>query len=204
MEADCPYSPEAFEAKLTFVRQILRDRGCLSVLDVGCNTGTFSLMAADGGARVVAIDHDPAAIDHLWKSARDRNAAVLPLVVNIVRPSPAVGWNNAEAPAFLERAQGKFDCVLMLGLVHHLGVVERIPMDRIFDLAASLTTNSLIIEFVGAEDPQFRKLARGRDELFRDWTAQRFESCARRHFTIHSQQPAGPARHLYCLKKESF
>jgi hypothetical protein len=129
--------------------------------------------------------------------------AVLPLVVNIARPSPAVGWDNVEAPSFLHRAKGRFDCVLMLGLVHHLGVVERIPLERIFDLAAAVTSDNLIIEFVDATDSQFRLLARGRDELFGDWTKDRFEACALRHFTIQRQLQVSPTRCIYSLARRS-
>jgi 2-polyprenyl-3-methyl-5-hydroxy-6-metoxy-1,4-benzoquinol methylase len=57
MSQDCPYTREALEAKREFVQQCLMEAPRRDVLDIGCNTGTFSLLAAECGARVVAIDH---------------------------------------------------------------------------------------------------------------------------------------------------
>jgi len=174
-----------------------------AVLDIGCNTGYFSLMVASRGASVVAIDRDAAAVGSLWRQARDGNLSILPLVVDIARPSPALGWTNGECASFLDRARGRFDCVLMLALLHHLMVAERVPLDMIFTLAASLTTSLLIVEYVDPADEQFRRIARGRDHLHADLSAQTFEEAALRHFEIVSSVQVTPTRTLYTLRKRS-
>jgi 2-polyprenyl-3-methyl-5-hydroxy-6-metoxy-1,4-benzoquinol methylase len=196
------YSTEHFEAKERFVGQALSECSPVSLLDVGCNTGHFSAMAARAGARVVSIDYDPAVVDEVWRRARGERLNILPLVVNLTRPTPGVGWRNRESASFLDRARGSFEAVLMLAVVHHMLVTERIPLDEILSQAAELTTRWLIIEFIGPEDSMFRRLTRGREELHRGLDHQVFESAAMRRFEIvRSQHTGNTHRWLYLLRK---
>ena len=138
-----------------------------------------------------------------WRRARDERLDILPLVVDLSRPSPGVGWRNRESPGFLARARGAFDAVLMLAVLHHLLVTERVPLDEVVDLAVDLTTNVLVIEFVGPGDPMFRRLARGRDSLYSDLTTERFEAAFRPRFDIvRSQRLEDASRWLYVLRRK--
>jgi hypothetical protein len=140
----------------------------------------------------------------VWRRAAAEGLDVLPLVVNLARPTPGTGWNNRECPSFLDRARGAFDTVLMLAVVHHLLATERIPLNDIVDLAAELTTDNLVIEFVAPEDAMFRKIARGRDDLHRGLTAAVFEDACRRRFDIQrSQRMDGSARWLYLMRRKA-
>jgi SAM-dependent methyltransferase len=173
-------------------------------LDAGSNTGHFSLRAARAGASVVAIDFDSVVAGRLWRQARSERLDVLPLVVNLARPTPATGWRNRECAAFLERAAGAFDAVFMLALLHHLLVTERIPLGEVIDLAAELTTDLAVVEWVGKEDPMFRRLVRGRDLLYEHLTREAFEAVARTRFDMAGcEQIAGSNRWLYLLRKRS-
>ena len=197
------YVPAEFQEKQVFVENVMAEFSPQKVLDAGCNTGHFSVLAAQRGARVVAIDTDPVVVGHLWRTARTRRLDILPLVVNLTHPTPALGWRNHECPGFLDRARGAFDAVLMLAVVHHMLVSERIPLEQILDLAAELTTQLLVIEFVAPDDPMFRRLTRGRDHLFTDLTPSRFEAVCRRRFEIVRCQHLGrTSRWLYLLQKK--
>ncbi len=118
------YSPEQLAEKETFVREALELARPAKVLDVGANEGHFSLLAARTGSPVVAIDFDPAVVGSIWRRAAAENLDVLPLVVDLARPSPATGWRNRECQSFLDRAcdpsTGRFDLVLMLAVAHHM------------------------------------------------------------------------------------
>ena len=155
-----------------------------NVLDMGCHTGRFSLLAARSGARVVAIDRDADAVGALWRSAREAGAPILPLAVDIGRPPGACGWRNSECAAFLDRARGAFDCVLMLALIHHLLVNERVPLGAILQLAAELTTRLAVVEYIDPGDSLFQRIARGRGALHRDVSRESFETAACRWFRI--------------------
>jgi SAM-dependent methyltransferase len=198
------YSEAQFAGKEQFVRAALAEPGSkkMTVLDVGCNTGFFSFLAAErAGTSVVALDYDPEVVDRVFREARKRGASVLPLVVDLTRPSPATGWRNRECPAFLERARGRFDLVLMLAVIHHMLVSERVPLDDILELAAELTRGAAVIEYVDPADPMFRRLTRGRDALHAGLTRAAFEAACARRFTIVRAQEQG-TRALYLLRKK--
>lgn len=195
------YSAGAFDTKVSFVRDCLARMRPSRVLDVGCNTGVFSLLASEQGAHVVAVDSDPVVVGNLWRVARDKRASILPLVVNIARPTPSVGWANTECRSFLDRAEGAFDAVFMLALVHHLLVSERVPLPQIFALARRLTRRWLVVEYVGPADSMFLRLTRGRAHLHGDYNQEVFEEAARRYFRIARSEPvAGSDRHLYLME----
>jgi SAM-dependent methyltransferase len=197
------YDDPAFAAKEKFVREVLQEFKPARVLDAGANTGHFSALAAEAGADVVAIDLDAACTGAIWKSAREKNLNILPLVVNLARPSPALGWRNGEYASFLERAAGKFDAVLMLALIHHLLVTERIPLEEILRLAYELTNQLLVIEFIEPQDAMFRRLTRGREALHASLTEKIFErACAKYFEIVRSLELPGAKRRIYCLKKK--
>jgi SAM-dependent methyltransferase len=197
------YSESDSLSKAKFVEDAIGEFKPKRVLDIGCNTGRFSLTAAKSGARVIAVDSDPAVVGRAWRDASVSRLDILPLVVNITRPTPALGWRNAECSAFLDRARGSFDMVLMLAVFHHLLVTERIPMDEIIDLAAELTSDLLIIEFIAPQDSMFRRLTRGRDHLFSDLASAQFEESCRRGFEfIRSMHLENSDRWLYLLRRK--
>jgi SAM-dependent methyltransferase len=203
LDSNNNYSQEHFRTKQNFVERTLQEFRPRRVLDVGCNTGHFSLISARSGASVVSIDNDPVVVGKTWVMAQSEALDILPLVVNLTRPTPAVGWRNQECASFLSRACGQFDAVLMLAVIHHMLVTDRIPLSEIIDLAAELTTDLLIIEFVSPADSMFRRLTHGRDSLFQYLTREHFEeSCGKRFETIQSQHLEGTCRWLYLLKKK--
>jgi SAM-dependent methyltransferase len=201
-ESSTHYSNAQADAKKRFVEEVLRDFAPRRVLDIGCNTGHFSAMAARSGAAVVAVDSDPAVVSLAWQRARTDNLDILPLSGNIANPSPATGWRNGECPSFLERAAGAFDCVMMLAVVHHLLVTERVPLREVVQLVAQITTDLVILEFVGPKDPMFQRIARGRDDLHREDTSDAFEqSCQGVFDIVRSLVLPESQRSLYCLRK---
>ena len=197
------YTEAQLAQKTAFIDRMLEQTRPRRLLDAGANTGLFSLRAARAGASVVAIDSDAVAVGRLWRQARAEHLDVIPLDVNLARPSPSVGWRNGECPAFLDRARGTFDAIFLLALLHHLLVTERIPLEEIIDLAADLTTDLAVIEFVGTDDPMFQRLLRGRDALYEHLTPEVFEAAARKRFRIVRSEQLPGSRRLYLLQKTS-
>ena len=198
-DRELSYRPAEFAAKERVVAGMLQQIDCGSLLDIGCNTGHFSMLAARLRMRVVAIDKSPESARALWRTAGDSNLDILPLVIDIGRPPGACGWANQECSSFLDRARGEFDCVLLLALIHHLLVAEGIPLDRICELAAELTTRWAILEYVDPADAQFQRLVRGRGSLYGDLTRTRFEATATRWFHIAESWDITPTRRIYLL-----
>ncbi|MEO7145007.1 MAG: class I SAM-dependent methyltransferase [Bryobacteraceae bacterium] len=204
LESKSLYTRHQLACKEEFVRQAVAGTRPDAVLDVGANEGHFSAICARAGAAVVAIDSDPVVAGRLWRKARAEGLNILPLVVDVARPSPAAGWRNRECSSFLDRARGAFDLVAMLALLHHLLVTERVPLHEIVDLAAELTTKFLLIEFVGPRDPMFQRIARGREALHADLTRGSFEAALRARFELVRSLPIeGLDRCLYLACKKT-
>lgn len=195
------YSAADHAAKQAIVARILGETHPVAVLDIGANTGTYSMLAAESGARVVSLDTDTAAIDQLWLHASQKSRDILPLVVNIARPTPAVGWDNAESLSFLDRAEQRFDLVLMLAVIHHLLLMEQIPLERIAALAARLTRRDLLLEWVPQTDPMFQQLLRGRDALYAHLNVERMRGAFDPFFSIAAQWELANGRTLFAMVK---
>jgi SAM-dependent methyltransferase len=201
MDCGLPYTELQVLKKEQAVSDALRRYRPASVLDIGCNTGHFSLLASQYAPFVVAIDQDPGVVGILWRSASQRKANILPLVIDIARPPGACGWANQECLSFLDRARGKFECVLMLALIHHLLAHERVPLDNILELAAQMTRDLLIMEYIDPTDLQFQRIARGREPVHPNLTRGAFEDAVARRSDIAECCELTPTRRIYVLRK---
>jgi 2-polyprenyl-3-methyl-5-hydroxy-6-metoxy-1,4-benzoquinol methylase len=195
------YSASQLAQKEAFVQEALDLVSPQNVLDVGANEGHFSLLAGKKGASVVAIDSDPAVVGSIWRKASSEHADVLPLTVDLARPTPATGWRNEENSSFLDRAKGKFDLVMMLAVVHHVLVTERIPLPDLLTLADELSSGYVLVEFVAPADPMFQRIVRGRDELYSHMSPAWFEAQALSRFElVRSTRIDGLNRWLYLFR----
>jgi hypothetical protein len=112
-----------------------------------------------------------------------------------------MGWRYSEHTSFLDRARRSFDLVLMLALVHHLVVAERIPLAEVAALAAELTRDVLIVEHVEPSDPQFHRLARGRDALFAGLDRASLDAAFAPYFeTVRVERLPDARRSLHVLR----
>lgn len=191
------YNEAEFEAKCAFVRVAANFRRWQHVWDLGCNTGTFSRIAAENADYVVAMDDDWMAIETLYQSQKERpgHAAILPLVVNLSDPSPGLGWRGAERKPLPER--GRPDLTLCLALIHHIVISANIPMADFLRWLAGLDT-ALVIEFVGRDDEMVETLLRNKDDQYDDYRRDVFESLLATYFDIReSRELKGGKRSIY-------
>lgn len=195
------YSDEDHEIKFNFVRAALSKAGTGRVLDIGANSGEYSLMAAAQGASVVAADFDVSAIDKLYGRAKAGRLPITPMVLNIARPTPAVGWDNQEVDSFLVRARGQFRMVMVLALLHHLIVTERVPLEFVVRLLFDLEAPFLLIEWVSPSDSRFRQIASTHGDLYANLSDATFERALERHFCIVERMPVSKTRKLYLCER---
>jgi SAM-dependent methyltransferase len=189
------------EAKQEFVRSVLGRLRPASVLDIGANTGLYSLLAAEAGAQVVALDSDLAAIEALWRTAERQGNAVTALVANIARPTPAAGWGNREQLSLLERLSGQFDLVLMLAVIHHLILREQVPLGHIGELCSELARRWLLVEWVPPSDPMFQEWLRGRDDLYGHLTEDDLKQAFAPFFSVTDRSVLGNGRVLLLFER---
>lgn len=202
MDTQKHYDKKDFSIKESFISDILEKQKPKKVLDVGCNTGHFSLMAAKMGAKVISLDYDPVVIDQLYTIAKNEKLDILPLVVNISKPTPSFGWKNLEYPSFLKRAENYADLTFMLALIHHMQVTDRIPLFEIASIANSLTKDGLVIEYIDPKDPMFIKIVRGRENLHLDININNFKDTFETFFNIEKEQKINETRSIFFMRKK--
>jgi ribosomal protein L11 methylase PrmA len=170
-------------------------------VDLGANDGTFSLVAAELGRRVVAIDSDWSAIDALYQRLRGTGTtSVLPLVADIANPSPPLGWGGSERLSLLDRMTA--DTVVALALVHHIAIGRNVPLPMVLDLLARMG-GRVIIEWIPKEDPMVQRLIAGRDDVFPEYTARHFREAAAIRFHITNEVPIDQSsRVLFLLERK--
>jgi hypothetical protein len=191
------YDDAEFEAKCAFVRDAASRRRWPLVWDLGCNTGTFSRIAAEHADYVVAVDGDHMAIEHLFRTQKERpdRRRILPLVMNLADPSPNQGWRGLERRSLADR--GTPALTLCLALIHHVVISASIPMRDFVAWLAGLGT-SLVIEFVGREDEMVERLLANKDDQYGDYRGEVFEALLSEHFEIAAKQPLkGGKRAIY-------
>ena len=176
------YSSDAFAHKEQIVAEFI-DKICpKSVWDLGANVGVFSRIASNKGIPTVSFDIDSAAVEKNYlECVRSGETDILPLVLDLTNPSPASGWGNEERLSLAERSRA--DCVLALALVHHLAISNNVPLNRIAKFLGDIC-RSLIIEFVPKSDSQVQRLLATKEDIFPDYTQQRFENEFKKYFNI--------------------
>jgi hypothetical protein len=174
--------------------------GC--VWDLGANTGEFSRIACSLGARTVSLDIDPACVERSYRSARAAGETrLLPLIMDLRNPSPALGWAHRERASLMERRSA--DVVMALALVHHLAIANNVPLERVVEFFASLAAD-LIVEFVPKSDPKVRTLLATREDIFPDYTREGFESAFSERFELlEAAAIEDSERILYRMRRRS-
>ncbi|HQV95667.1 MAG TPA: hypothetical protein PLF41_14490, partial [Anaerolineales bacterium] len=133
-------------------------------------------------AFVVSFDIDPAAVEQNYRQMKhDKTENLLPLLLDLTNPSPAIGWANRERDSFGGR--GPADLALALAVIHHLAISNNVPLPQLAEFFAE-TAKWLVIEFVPKQDSQVQKLLASRKDIFPNYTREGFESAFNEKFAI--------------------
>lgn len=195
------YDSTGFDDKKAIVSSFIDMLSPRRVWDLGANTGVFSRLSSDRGVATVAWDIDPGAVEiNYCEVKRRKEKHLLPLVIDLSNPSPAIGWANSERDSFAMR--GNADLVLALALVHHLAISNNVPLARIAHFLSTLTEH-LIIEFVPKEDPKVQTLLVSRKDIFPDYTREGFEVAFGTVFaTLETRDVENSLRCLYLMRRK--
>lgn len=196
------YSSGAMAAKERVVAELIeRITDRLSTCwDFGANDARFSRLAAQRGLFTLALDLDPAAIEHAWIEVQKRKETnLLPLVMDLSDPSPSRGFAHAERDSL--QARGPADLALALALIHHLAIGHNIPLQR---LAAFFADNCrwMILEFVPKADSQVQRLLASRRDIFPNYHEEGFQAAFEPYFHFRANAHIeGSQRTLYLLER---
>jgi hypothetical protein len=138
---------EAWPRARGFLRRALEEIRPASVLDVGSNAGWRSLLAARLGAAVVSFDADPRHAARLYAAAREGGLPILPLVMDVTKPTPARGISSHWLMAATERL--RCDMVVALDLLDRLVFDRRLDFRHVVEGFAAFAERWLVVEFVG-------------------------------------------------------
>ncbi|OGL53129.1 hypothetical protein A3K55_01220 [Candidatus Shapirobacteria bacterium RBG_13_44_7] len=193
------YSKKAFGDKQRLVKKYLLKTRAKKVIDLGANSGVFSKIAADIGAETVSVDIDPLAVEKNYKNFRKGKDKILPLVVDLTNPSPALGWENLERKAFLDRAG--VETVMALALIHHLVIGHNLSFEMIAKSLARMG-KYLIVEFIPKEDSKVQILLQNREDIFDNYSEKFFEDIFKKFFKIlDSQKIKDSKRIIYLMER---
>ena len=121
------YTAEAAESKQAAVRELTSELRPAMAFDLGANTGLLAQLLAADGVTCIAFDRDAGCINRLYVEERRRpNSRILPLVMDLANPSPALGFGLNATLSLFDRPPA--DLVLCLALIHHLHFTERLPL----------------------------------------------------------------------------
>jgi hypothetical protein len=181
------YTERGAASKREIVERMLAASPAAVVWDMGANVGTYSTVAAGAGRSVIAFDQDAASVEHHWRHlSAEARSSVLPLVMDLANPSPALGWGLEERRSLVQR--GPADVILALALVHHLAIGNNVPLDRVASFFARLGRRA-IVEFVPKQDPMTQHLLAARPDIFPGYTLDGFRAAFAGHFAILEEAP---------------
>jgi len=195
------YSDAGTDHKKTLVLEFLAETGAKRAVDLGGNTGMYSRIASQQGIYTLSTDFDQGAVEINYRNAvKEKAQNLLPLVIDLTNPSPAIGWNNAERDSFVDRC--KVDCVMALALIHHLAISNNVPLLNVAQFMAQLG-EWLIIEFVPKSDPKVETLLASREDIFPDYMREGFERAFGEVYTmVRSERITESERVLYLMRRK--
>ena len=177
------YSEPMRDRKLQFVGDWAADAKPGQIWDIGGNTGDFSLAAIKAGAgHALVLDGDLDSVEAAYRLRARKGEKILPLVMNLLDPSPGLGWRTAERKGLGSRTTP--DGIIALAVIHHMCISGNLPLRDALDWLLSLAPGG-IIEFVPKEDPMVKQLLAVREDVFHDYTEETFLSViSKRHQII--------------------
>lgn len=158
----------AWNNKQINVYNIVNSHKPVTVLDIGANTGWFSILSEKLGAHVVALDIDESSIDSLYLYSKENKLNILPLLMPFDGLTKEIygiddklpmyqGRDFKKTPLFLPATRRlKSEIVLCLGLLHHLILGMGKTIDEVLRILSDVTESILVLEYVDLEDEMIR------------------------------------------------
>jgi len=199
--SDTNYNDVALDAKQRIIEKLLVSVQPRDVWDLGANTGLFSRVAGDRHIRTIAFDIDPAAVEKNYHMVRKKKERfILPLVMDLTNPSPALGWGHLERKALI--ARGPADLIMALALLHHLAISNNVPLPKVAETLSKLGRH-LIIEFIPKSDSQVKRLLATREDIFHNYHEASFETAFSDYFEIIDKiQIQDSERTIYLMRRK--
>ncbi len=197
---NCAYSSVDSKEKKEFIERAVAQVRPDFLCDIGTNTGEYALCAAHYAKNVVAVDFDYQAVDALYRRAMAGGVHnVLPLIVDCLNPSPALGWKLQERLSFFERVRP--DMVLALAFIHHMVIGANIPLEDFIDWLLRFAP-VVVLEFVDKKDPNVSLLLKDKEDTYADYTQESLERIvSARGSIVRKRELSCGTRILYFIQR---
>jgi hypothetical protein len=169
----------SWNLKANVLRRNLFELQPTSVMDIGGNTGYYSRIATEHCRTVVCCDVDDFYVSQLHREQKGVSANIVPLVLDLTNPSPALGVDGGWFPSATARLRA--DLVLAFALEHHLVFGRhRLNFDQFARAIWSFSSRCALVEFV----PPYKNLhhASWRPECVEWYHAEGFQRHFERYF----------------------
>jgi hypothetical protein len=135
-----------------------------TILDLGANTGWFSMLGESLNKKVIAVEIDESSIDKIYKESLKKNLNILALqgsfldiekekFGDILTDEVYKKQNFKEIPIFSSmKSRISSDLVLCLALSHHLILGEGIDIKVLVKQLSEITNKTLVLEHIELDD----------------------------------------------------
>jgi ribosomal protein L11 methylase PrmA len=194
-------SNEYLEDKKKTVERWLAEAQPATAIDLGANTGMFSLIGANHAKHLVALEYDDTCVDRIENNITEEKIGNLTaLVGDLTEVSPALGLLNQEYFSLISRARSEL--VMGLALIHHLCIAKNLSMEHVAEMIAQFSTKYAIIEFIPKEDAKVQFLLKDRADIFSGYTERNFITSFEKWFDVkESHECSHSKRALYFFRK---
>lgn len=165
--------------KAELVGEILSGLEAHSLIDLGANKGAFSNLAEDLGLSVVALDLDEYSMDRLYRQASVSQECILPLVVDLLRPTPPFGIG-----LYYESSCHRLRCdiAMALAIIHHLVFKANVQFETVAAIVNRYVNRYALVEFIPDTDEYVSKWLKGREQEFAWYNENEFVDAFMAHF----------------------
>lgn len=176
------YCDVYFKQKHDIIREYIKLLKPESVVDFNANIGEYSRIASDRNVFIISADANPLAVEHNYLTAKkNKEKNVMPILLDLTNPSPAIGWANKEFESFSKRIFT--DTVIAMDLIHHLSITHSLPFEDSADFFAQ-SGKSLLVEFIPKTNPITQELIACKKDSFVNYTCECFEQAYSKYFDI--------------------
>jgi cyclopropane fatty-acyl-phospholipid synthase-like methyltransferase len=165
-------------------------------MDIGCNRGWFSEMAAEEGSQVIAVDIDESNVSRLYHKVKENGASILPVFMDCCAPTPTHGVTGGY-PDACERFQSEL--VLALAITHHLIFKRTLTFSAVAKQLAQFSKKWLLVEFVPPDD---KYVSEWMNEKFHWYNLDGFKEALGQFFSRIEVMESSPSPRLllFCEK----
>ncbi|MFM1756397.1 MAG: hypothetical protein RL621_1351 [Bacteroidota bacterium] len=185
-----------------WLAQLTNQNKLNSILDLGANTGKFSLISSEYSDKVIALEYDDICVDAIDKAiVSSKKNNIYCLRMDLAETTPNMGVLEKEYSSIYTRA--KSSMVLGLALIHHLFISNQLNFDQIASMFNEFSDKQVITEYIPITDEKVQFLMKDKQRDYQDYTEEGFTNALEQYFQIKERvKLEGSERILYLLEKK--